>query len=245
MIPHFRDWPINRKLMVSMMAVGTLVTVICTLAFVLHATAMLRQMTGEKLSVLAQVLAANSKAALSFDDYKSAGETLGALRVEKGVAAGYLYNEQGEVVARYLRQADEHHAAPWIPADVRNTRLPPGGLQLHTPGYTHFLYPVSVDNQIVGTIHLVNENRELASRLQAFLLLVLLVAAIAVGIAYGVSSWVKGVIAGPIVHLTQTMQQVSHDENYQARAGKMGNDELGILADVFNEMLQKLHASTL
>ena len=95
-----------------MMSVGGLVLLVCTLAFLLHASLTLRRMLNEKLSALAQVVGANSRAALTFDDRKAATEVLDALRAESGIAGAFLYDRDGRLFASFVRQGSDRVVAP-------------------------------------------------------------------------------------------------------------------------------------
>src|SRR5207247_10459002 len=58
--------------------------------------------------------------------------------------------------------------------------------------------------------------------------------------AFLLSSLLRRVISEPILHLAQTAQVVSAENNYSIRATKRGEDELGFLIDGFNEMLKRI-----
>ncbi|MGI0117399.1 ATP-binding protein [Zooshikella sp. RANM57] len=53
---------------------------------------------------------------------------------------------------------------------------------------------------------------------------------------------VKHIIIHPILHLIEQAHTISDFENYNVRATKFNNDELGILATAFNKMLNKIQA---
>jgi len=242
---RFRDWPITYKLMASMMAVGTLVLAICTLAFVVHSTATLHGMMNEKLSTLAQVIGANSRAALAFDDRKAAGETLSALRAENGICAAFLYDAQGEEVARFVRDRNDVRDVPLPSTRVLPVSLPPEGSRFTEGRRAHFVYPVSLDNQPIGSVHLVSDLNQLTRQLRAFAITVFSLALIALAFAYIAAARLGNLVAKPLIDLTETMKQVSQSRDYTRRATKRGNDELGALVEGFNAMLERLHAGVL
>ena len=61
-------------------------------------------------------------------------------------------------------------------------------------------------------------------------------------VAFLLSRRLQGVIAGPILDLARTAQQVSTERAYDLRATRHGDDELGQLVDRFNDMLAEIEA---
>jgi PAS domain S-box-containing protein len=59
-------------------------------------------------------------------------------------------------------------------------------------------------------------------------------------VAFLLSSRLQRVISGPIRELAETALSVSIREDYSIRAGKRGNDEIGLLIDQFNGMLNRI-----
>ena len=245
MTRRFRDWSIQRKLTVIMMSVGGLVLLVCTLAFLLHASLTLRRMLNEKLSVLAQVIGTNSRAALTFDDRKAATEVLDALRAESGIAGAFLYDRDGRLFSRFVREGSNRDVVPLEEGRVSPSALAKEGVRYGDANYMHFLYPIRLEDESVGVLHLVNEQRELARRLWAFVLTMLAIAVAALAAAYIVAVKLRNVVARPVADLSATMKTVSDHNDYTVRAVKRGNDELGALVDGFNDMLGKVHAGIL
>ena len=105
----------------------------------------------------------------------------------------------------------------------------------------HFLFPILLEDEPVGTLHLVNDQRELTRRLWAFVLTMLAIAAAALAAAYIVAVKLRNIVARPVADLSATMKTVSDRHDYTVRAVKRGNDELGALVDGFNDMLGKVH----
>jgi signal transduction histidine kinase len=67
-----------------------------------------------------------------------------------------------------------------------------------------------------------------------------LVVLIASVVAYALSRILQRQISHPILELAQTATAVSVRRDYSVRAGKHGEDELGVLTDAFNHMLAQI-----
>src|SRR5215472_455397 len=87
---------------------------------------MRRSMTSD-LATLADALARNSTAALTFRDAKAAQDVLEALRAEPGVRAACLYTPDGKPFAKYVRNGDAAHFFP-PRIESPNTRFAPAKL---------------------------------------------------------------------------------------------------------------------
>ena len=96
-----RDTPIRQKLiLISLLASGAALLLACA-GFVVSELVAYREATLRKLSAVAGVIAANSSAALSFEDPKSAEATLSALRAEKQVVGACIYSADETLFATY------------------------------------------------------------------------------------------------------------------------------------------------
>ncbi len=58
--------------------------------------------------------------------------------------------------------------------------------------------------------------------------------------AFLISSKLQRLISRPILNLAHLAKRASNEHDYSVRAGKDGEDEMGVLVDAFNEMLEKV-----
>lgn len=181
--------------------------------------------------MLGNVLADNSGAALVFNDAESARKVLGALRENPAVIGAALFKEgEPAVFAEYpsagaARQLDIEKA--------------PSGVRL-VNGYYVTSVPVIVNRETVGHLILksnLDEWRLLKARLRN-LFLVLFGGTIL--LTFLVSNWLKKQIIRPITSLSEWAMQVSKHKDFDARAEKHYNDEIGQLVTSLNTMLEQL-----
>src|SRR5438105_2488192 len=104
MIRWLRLSTIKRKLTLIIMLTCSVALVLACAAILLFEHAGTRQLLKHNTEVMANVIGANSSAALSFKDKSAAKETLAALRAEPYVLSACLYNKAGEVFAVYYRE---------------------------------------------------------------------------------------------------------------------------------------------
>jgi len=226
-----RDWPIKQKLTAILLLISFLVLLLTSAAFVTYEVAAFRQTTLKNLSTLGRVLAANSTASLAFANRADAKEILSALRAEPHVVAAALYDKDGRLFSSY-------------PADLPGDSLPaaPGrdGYRFDH-GYVIGLEPVAeVGSARLGTLYLKSDMKAVSRTLR-------LSAAIAAGVmgisllaAYLLAAVLQRRISQPILALAETARAVSTRQDYSVRAPKLGEDELGLLTDAFNQMLGRI-----
>src|SRR5688500_14088504 len=107
----FRDLPIRRKLALISIATSTAALLVACAAFVTYEHIAIRTTITRSVAISAQMIAFNSAAALSFDDARSAEQTLKALSAQPHIMAACVYDAQGGVFAIYRR--DESIVPQW------------------------------------------------------------------------------------------------------------------------------------
>ncbi|MGH8058532.1 MAG: CHASE sensor domain-containing protein, partial [Candidatus Entotheonellia bacterium] len=102
-IRTFRDVSIKRKLTTIIMLTSGAALLLACAAFVTYDLIIFRQSMTRNLTVLADIIGANSTAALSFHDQTSAEETLAALSAEQHIVAASIFTKDGVRFATFLR----------------------------------------------------------------------------------------------------------------------------------------------
>ena len=224
------DTPIQQKLMtVIMVTSGAVLLLTCT-AFFAYEFFTFRQTTLRELSTLGEIIAANSTAALAFDDRKEAGEILTALKAEKHIEAAGLYDKEGNLFSTYpdtLAVSNfPQHPGDWT---YRFEESNVSGFQ-----------PVIQSEKKLGTLYLKSNLNAIRERFQLYAGIMVLVILLSFLLAYILSKWLQQGISKPILMLAETAKAISIKQDYSVRAQKLGNDELGFLTSAFNQMLAQI-----
>ena len=193
-----------------------------------------RKSVTQQLSTAAQIAAQGTTAALTFEDRRSANETLASLSAEPNLVAACVYTRDGRPFAAFTRGESRR--------DLPRHPVPSGAMfEDH-----HLLYfqPIVFDGDRIGTIYLKRDLRDMYGRLERYAGIVLGVWLLALLAAFLLSSRLQRVISEPTLHLAEMAGQVSAGRDYSLRAVKRGNDEIGILVDSFNEMMGQIQART-
>src|SRR5437764_13732388 len=101
-----RDLPIKRKLILVILLTSTFALWLMGSALIIYEFVTFRRGLAANMSVLAQIVGSNSTAALAFDDAANAREILSALSAEHQVTAAALYDQKGNLFARFPEAID-------------------------------------------------------------------------------------------------------------------------------------------
>ena len=226
-----KDQPIRRKLTIVILLTSTAVLLLTCAAFVAHEVITFRRGLAENLTTLAQIAAENSTFALRFENPSDAEDVLFALRMERNVVAACLYNKRGELFANYPTNQ---------PTSAFPSKPEKDG---HRFAQAHLLLfqPVILDGKRLGTLYLKSDVSAMYERFRLYGVIVVLVMVVSCLLAFAISSVLQKSISRPILALAETAKAISDRKDYSVRARKVGEDELGLLTDAFNQMLNHIH----
>src|SRR5580704_5097582 len=182
------------------------------------------------LSVLTEIMAFNSTAALSFGDQKAATELLSSLSARPHVTIALLYAADHRLFATYRRDQWPGDSIVGLRADrvwFEGDRL-------------RLFKSITLSQQRIGWIYIESDLDALHDRLKRFTQIVLGIALIVSWLATLLSTRLQRAITDPIAHLAAVARFVSLDKNYRVRAIKSTDDDLGQLIGTFNEMLTEI-----
>jgi signal transduction histidine kinase len=228
----FRNTPIRRKVVLVIMLTTAGALLLAGAVLIAVDQVSFRREMRIDLETLADVVARNSTAAISFGDAEAAGDTLAALEAKRPIVAAAVYRESGDLLATFRRGEEG-----------RQARIPPRPEKdetLFREGFLEIFHPVRLDGKRIGTVYVVSDLSELVGRLRIQALTVGSVFLLAALAALLVSSGLQRVISRPVLRLAATAREVSEQKDYSIRAVKQSSDELGQLVDAFNEMLEQI-----
>jgi two-component system, sensor histidine kinase and response regulator len=183
------------------------------------------------VGTMADVVSANSTAALAFDDQRNAEDTLRSLRYRANVAAAALYNRSGVRVAHYARAA----------------RVPPqtlNGLTLgEHDGVFAVVRPVMHGGARIGSVYVEASLHELAESTRRVFAIGVVAFLLAMGLAVVLSARMQRAIVAPLQRLSDAMARVRCGRDYSIRVdGAERADEIGRLSAGFNAMLTEIES---
>ena len=222
-----RNTPIQRKLMTVLLLTSGIVLVLTCVAFITYEVITLRKNLVRGMTTRAEIIAANSSAALAFDAPTDAEEVLAALGADPRLIAACIYREDGAIFATYPKNAP----VQIFPASPRGRAFEFGSD--HLAVFT----PVVHGSRTLGMVYLQSDLSALTERYNAYSILALIVFIGSLMVAYLLSRALQKQISSPILALAETAKAISTHSDYSVRAPTFGRDEFGLLTDAFNQML--------
>ena len=225
-----KDQPIRRKLMTVILVTSGAVLLLTCAAFGVSEWITFRHGLVQNLSTLARIAADNSTATLAFENETDAKTVLAAFRIERNVVAAGLYDSDGKLFAAY--PTNEPAAA--FPAAP--------GKDGYRFAQSHLILfqPVVEDGNRLGTLYLKSDVSAMYERFRLYAGIVVIVVVVSFLVALAISTILQKRISGPILALADTARAISSRKDYSVRARKVGEDELGLLTDAFNQMLNHI-----
>jgi two-component system sensor histidine kinase/response regulator len=249
MTEWFKSLPIARKIRVLIVAAGAISLVIGIGLLSAYEAITYRQQLVRRISTLAEITAANARAAAEFQDSGVAQTLVQSLHTEGAVRYAQIFQRDGAPLASYASGS----AAARPVLDVRRVMLAhqqafdtaemfdgDGVRPAFHGGHMDVTAPILLDGEPVGFVWIEASLDELLSTLVAYLWIAVAVAAAAITSAYFMTLRLQSSIAQPLLDLFGVMHRVSESQDYEIRATRTSNDEVGSLIDGFNRMLGQI-----
>ena len=227
----FRDWSIRLKLTALFVAMACIAAITVSVPMGVFDVLGLRRAMTQDLATLADVLARNSTAALTFRDVHAAQDVLQALQAEPSVTAACIYTDDSKPFATYVRQGRDSKFVPPL-AQEQATRFESGHLIQFRD--------IVLDGEAVGTIYIESDLHRLDTRLREYSLAFLATLLATIALAFLIAARLQRPISRPLVDLVQTAKAISDSADYSIRADLPNQDEFGVLASEFNGMLDQI-----
>ena len=225
-----RTHSIRYKLLLVVLATTLTALLVVAAAMVLYdARTYQRSWVGD-LMTQADILGLTSNAALSFDDRKAAVENLAVLKLRPQISSAALYTARGALFASYSRDGMADPQIPKFPATDG----------FHIQGDEMVVFKRIIDDkEIIGTVYL-RARYELFERVRSYVSILAAVMVFSLLVALLLSSWLNSVVTKPILAISDLTRKVLETRDFTLRASKTTEDEIGYLAEGFNDMLAEI-----
>jgi diguanylate cyclase (GGDEF)-like protein/PAS domain S-box-containing protein len=222
---------IKNKLIIIGVMISAFGLIVFGLGMMFTEVSIVKKSMLKELSIQAKIIGDNSTAALTFNDPKSAEEILTALKANTTIDYCILYTKNGKPFATYSYIDEDKH--PLIPF----SKIMPNRFELDHVSVYH---EIILDGKVVGGVYIQSNLHEIYSNLLHYGFFLLLLVFFALFGSYAVSKRLQKSITKPIIQMVELMQRVSEEKNYTVRTPVESRDELGLLAEGFNEMLSQI-----
>jgi len=228
----FRDASIRRKFMFIAFLATLGAMLFAMLVSAVMQWFLVRDELTKNVYAQASIVAANSTSALVFSDSEAAEQMLGALAAIDEIEFAGLLDKSGKRLASYVRPGavmpPHQH-----PAEERESNI-------FGMNYLDVVIPIVFKQEQIGTIHVHSTLAPVYEQLAWHMLVIVFAAGGALLVAVMMLFRLLPAITDPLLDLLGLMSTVSRDKNYALRAKLYGKDELGTLAQEFNNMLAQI-----
>ena len=188
-----------------------------------------RSFMHEKFTSLAEIIANNSTAALTFNDVKSARVILQSLKTTEEVRLACIYDANHVGFSEFIGNAV--HRCPEIDSKSETE---------FREDYLHVYHSVVLDHEIIGTVYLLVSMHELNIRFLQMAGIAVFLVLITGVFAYFIAHRQQKIISIPILNLARTAKEISQKGNYDIRLIQPSWDEIGELYVAFNGMMEQI-----
>ena len=181
----------------------------------------------KELSMTASLTADRNGAALMFMDVERVQNNLEIFRLRPAMLVACVYDAGGQFFAGY---------------QAGNTPCPATANAITTPG-NHMmtaLEPVRSGEDVIGSIYLASDMREIDAYVQKILQISGTVAGVVLLLTMLLALYFQRIISGPILELASTVQAITKARDYSLTAKVVATNEIGVLAGAFNDMLEEV-----
>jgi diguanylate cyclase (GGDEF)-like protein len=228
---NFRNIPIRRKLSLLIVTISTVSLLLASIAFITSDRISIQQTITDNLRTMANIIAANSTAALLFSDPVAAQETLDFLKTQQHIQTAAIFSMNEREFARYIK--------PGLKLELPSAKLKNENALFwgeYVELYTHITY----QGEQIGVVYLRSDIDLIHDRLTRLLGIIALVFAVSLLVSFILSAKLQRIITDPLLRLSAIARQVRTEKNYSVRVIGKGNDELGNLITDFNTMLDEI-----
>ena len=230
-----RIWPktLRNKLTIATLAIVTLLMIAFAGAFALRTWYILRNALVHETFVIAETIGNASSAALTFRSRADASDLLAGLEAQTEIESALLFAEDGTLLGQYVRKGSEFSAPLQIPSGEFSS------FDEHTLNVFH---AVHYQDKNIGTVYIKMRTQRVYHALREQIYVVLGVLVFSLILGYLLSALLNFIVTKPIGDLVDTAKRIAIDEVLGFRATKQSDDEIGVLADSFNQMLDRLES---
>jgi len=197
-------------------------------AFITYEVVTLHKSMVQGYMTRAEIIAANSTAALAFQSEADAADVLAALKTDRRITGACIYDGSGKIFAKFPANANVGLFPAWPTQSG------------YRDGHLEVFCPIVQGHRTLGTVYIQSDLSALTDRYYAYAWLSAAIIAGSILVAYLLSRMLQKQISAPIVALAETANAISKQRDFSVRALKFGDDELGLLTNAFNEMLAEI-----
>ena len=227
-----KDATVKKKLTIAIFSIVVLTALFSSTLMIGSRIYIQRFITLKEISIQAQGMAMTCSAPLIFNDHKSAEEILLSFKINPKIIYAAIYDRQNRIFVSYKEQ-DLKKIDIEPPRSFKNSYH-------FAIDHLAFTHQILSGTEHIGTVYIIYSLKTVYYNILLDLAVLFIISITTVLISFLFFSKLQQMIAKPIIDLASLMHIISKDKNYSLRAIVQNKDEIGILAEGFNEMLTEI-----
>ncbi|MDW7646027.1 MAG: ATP-binding protein [Desulfuromonadales bacterium] len=242
----FRSLSIQKKLTAIIMVTAGVVLLLTTVAFMVTEIVSYRRALVANVSSVAEIIAANARMPLSYQEQRLLNDILASLDSEASIREAYIFDQKNHPVAQFVKDRESLKFLSFTENSSQHTRRLETAIErgeAHTffssNGLSAFT-PVIHDTTRIGMVYLLADLDPLYNRLLWFAIAGIGVMALSILAAYFIASHLQAYISQPVLDLVGKMRLTSEFQMESLVGGPRKKDELKLLDAGFSHLLEQL-----
>lgn len=228
--PIFRS--VRQKLFAGVLLTTLSALLIAGISLVVYELRHYREQLIEDMNTQSRLLGLACAPALQFIDRKLAADNLALIEARPQILAAAVYDASGRLFGGYSAKAD---AAVKFPESISTDSI-------QISDSTIVLVQSVIDHdERIGHIYLRGRYQPYEN-IWRYVGIMCAAMAFALLISMLLALWLQAKVTGPILAITQLARKVTEQRNFDLRVQKSTDDEIGYLADAFNDLLLEVSA---
>ncbi|MCC2617661.1 HAMP domain-containing protein [Aestuariibacter halophilus] len=236
---HSRFLSIKSLFVWVVMAITTLALVLASIISLFSQISSYKAELIDEVNIFAELISRNATSSIAFDDNITEEENLKGLSVAPFIQNVHIYNIGPEEQLAFFASYNKTGMAP-IPAmfnRIEELREP-----ILTNSVIEVIRPIRLNGQVLGYTYLRSSAESLDNLTANSITITLTVLVVTILVCFLLTLRLQRAITDPIQQLVNLVQRISRQRDYSGRAEPTSIKELDILAESFNDMLERIQA---
>jgi signal transduction histidine kinase/CheY-like chemotaxis protein len=236
---------IRHKLVLILNLVATITMLLSVVGIMSYVSYKKVKVDTNQLINLSKIMGKNLIASISFEQKDSAEKILESLKESKNISGAFIYREEKEFSAYIKEGVEKQELLDEMKnhLDYTNHRVKEA-LVYHSDKYLMVATNLFLDSEYLATSIIISDTKDIQKTKQEVLLVLLMMFLILIILTYLLSIRIQKIFTAPIFSLTDTMEEISKNHNYNIKIQKHSNDEFQVLSNGFNHMIDTIQGQS-
>lgn len=220
---------IRTKLIIMTVTTSLIILCLTTVAFLLLGMYFSHQDLNERVTILGNTITERSASDTTLHNKEQLQQNLSLLEINNSVIKSCIYDKNAVLIASLIN-AKESPSCPQLIATLKTNDSP----------YSEHYFPIKANNHVVGTLYIASLSNDIIKRFKEISFFTLIVLTGVLFVSWLLANRLQGIVTTPFRNLAATISSIIQKNDFSIRAKIQHDDELGHLAEIFNELLSKI-----